>query len=341
MSILSFLKSKTFRYHVLYAIAAVIVLLWLSLKVLDIYTMHGRTIEVPNLDGLQTEQAERMLRRANLRAVINDSIFDSQREKGTIASQNPAPGIAVKKNRTVYLTTVAILPEMVAMPDLTDLSLRQALAVLETYGLKPGRLEYVPNIALNAVLQQKFNRATIEAGTLVEKGTAIDLVLGDGAGTSDNQVLVPLLIGKTREEAIQLLNSSSLNLGQEIFLDDDQEDLRVYRQSPSVQQRRLRVSPGTAVDLYYRSAAAFDFDTYLAENLSVTTPDLTGKTPEEVFKILQDNFLVLDKEVYEFNVPASQARVFRQDPDALDQPQVTRGTRFNIWYRRIEDFDRQ
>lgn len=336
MSIISFIKSKTFRTHILLASATIIILLWVSLKALDIYTMHGRTITVPNLEGLQKEEAESLLKNMNLRASINDSIFDTGREKGSIATQNPAPGIEVKKNRTIYLTTVAVLPEMIAMPDLTDLSLRQALAMLETHGLQAGRLEYVPNIARNAVLQQKFNQGTIEPGTMVEKGVRIDLVLGDGA--QDTRVYVPLLIGKYRDEAIQLLNSSSLNLGQEFFLDDETDDARVYRQSPSVTDRRERLEMGSSVDIYYRSDSIFDFDEYLTETLSIETPDLRGKSPEEVFRILRDAFLSVGDEVFENNVPVSQAKAFSQDPDPEEQPTIMRGESIDIWYRRADDF---
>ncbi|MFW5707344.1 MAG: PASTA domain-containing protein, partial [Bacteroidota bacterium] len=203
MKLISFLKSKTFRNHFLLALALGIALLWFSLKALDIYTRHDRTIEVPNLDGIDQEQAEEILRDMNLRPVVNDSIFDTSREKGSVASQNPAPGVEVKRNRTIYLTTVAILPEMVAMPDLTDLSFRQAQSLLYTYGLKVGNLEYVPSIARNAVLEQKYNQGAIQPGTPVEKGTAIDLVLGTGEGSQYTNV--PLVIGKTREEAIMLI----------------------------------------------------------------------------------------------------------------------------------------
>ncbi len=337
MSVLSFIKSKTFLLHLLLAFAAGIALLWFSLKALDLYTMHGRTITVPELEGMAPAEAERVLNRLNLRLVINDSIFDTSREKGTIASQNPAPGIEVKKNRTIYLTTVALLPEMVPMPDLTDLSHRQAIAILKTYGLKVGKLEYIPNIARNAVLQQKYKNGTIEPGALIEKGTPIDLVLG--SGVADNNMPVPLLIGEKRDEAINLLNLSSLNVGQEVFLDDGTENLRVFRQSPSVLSGRISLPLGSTVDLYYRSDDSFDFDEYLQETLSVETPQLYGKSPEEVFQTLQELNLVIGEEVFEQNVSIQDARAFRQEPDFTEEPSILRGTKIDIRYRHIDNFD--
>jgi eukaryotic-like serine/threonine-protein kinase len=332
MNLITFLKSKTFRLHLIIAIVSGIVLLWVSLKMLDQFTRHGRTVEVPNLVGLNREQAQQVLKRMNLRPVINDSIFDTTREKGSVASQNPLAGAEVKKNRTIYLTTVAILPEMVAMPDLTDLSFRQAQALLQAHGLLVGQLEYVPNIARNAVLQQKFNRGTIQPGTSIEKGTAINLVLGTGVGSSF--VTVPLVIGKTREEAIALINSSSLNVGQEVYLDDTNENLRVYQQSPNALKIREKVSMGSTIDLYYRSTETFNFDEYTKEILSAATPNLIGKTPWEVQEILESSLLILGEEVFENNATTQNARVYRQSPDSKEQPTILRGSQIDIWYTK-------
>jgi eukaryotic-like serine/threonine-protein kinase len=332
MSIISFLKSKTFRIHFVLALALGIVLLWVSLRALNTFTRHGRYIQVPSVEGMNREQAQQVLKRINLRPVINDSIYDTSREKGSVASQNPLPGAEVKKNRAIYLTTIAIMPEMVPMPDLTDLSFRQAQALLQTYGLRVGRLEYIPNIAKNAVLQQKFNNGSIQPGSQVEKGTAIDLVLGSGEGSS--YVSVPLVIGRTRDEAIRIINASSLNIGQEVFLDESMENVRVYRQSPNVMNSKEKAAMGSTIDLYYRSASEFNFENYTQEVLGTTTPNLIGKTPWEVMQILEEALLVIGEEVFEENSTTQNARVYRQSPDPNEQPSILKGTQVNVWYRK-------
>jgi eukaryotic-like serine/threonine-protein kinase len=334
MSIISFLRSKSFIYHLILSIAFGIALLWISLQLLEGFTRHGRYIEVPNIEGMTKDQAQQVLKRMNLRAVINDSIYDTARDKGTVASQNPLPGAEVKRNRAIYLTTVAILPEMASMPDLTDLSFRQAQALLQTYGLNVGRLEYVPSIARNAVLQQKYNNGTIQPGTQVEKGTRIDLVLGSGEGSS--YVSVPLVIGKTREEAVRIINASSLNVGQEVFLDESMENVRVYRQSPNSLNRKEKIAMGSTVDLYYRAVSDFNFDTYTQEVLGTNTPNLIGKTPWEVMEILDELLLILGEEVFEGNATTQNARVYRQSPDPKEQPSILKGTEVKVWYNKPE-----
>ena len=339
MTFREFIKSKIFLRQLLLALAASIVVLWVSLKLLDTYTLHGRSITVPDLEGLHEEDVEPLLSRMSLRYVINDSIFDDTREKGTIAAQTPAPGTDVKRNRTIYLTMVAYLPEMIPMPDLNDLSLRQAVTVLETYGLRVGQLETRPDIAVNAVLQQQYNHGIIEPGTLVEKGTAIDLVIGAGMG--QNQVQVPNVVGMERREAINMLHSASLNVGNEIFVEtrEDAPALRVYRQSPDPITRTHFLQAGSTVDIYYRSAEEFDFETYLKELHTVPMPMLYGKTPNEVLETLEALGLEVGEEIFENNVSREKARVYMQSPEYEEGERIQIGKAVDVRYRSVDEFE--
>jgi beta-lactam-binding protein with PASTA domain len=337
MRLLDFIRTRQFLQHLVYAIALGVFLLWGALRLLDLYTHHGRTVAVPALEGLQEAEARALIREHRLRYVINDSIFDDTREKGSVSSQDPLAGTEVKRNRTIYLTTVAMMPEMVPMPDLTDLSYRQAVTRLETYGLQLGVLEYRPDIARNAVLQQKYQGGAIEPGTLVEKGTPIDLVLGEGLG--ENIVMVPMLVGLPRREAIQELNAATLNVGNEFYLDEEGEDVRVYRMQPDPVGRNHYLQAGSTVDLYYRSPDVFDFEAYLEELLTVPVPLLFGKTPEEVRQTLEAFGLELGEEVFEEGVSLRDARVFRQEPEYEEDAMVRKNEKINIWYRPVEAFE--
>ncbi len=310
-------------------------IIWGSLKLLDLYTLHGRSIEVPDLEGYTEQEAAELLSSMNLRYFINDSIYDDDRRPGSIALQDPSPGTEVKRNRTIYLTTVAILPEMVPMPDLTDLSRRQAITILETHGLRVGRLEYQPDIARDAVLKQKFNEGFIEPGTPVEIGTAIDLVLGEGLG--ENVTPVPLVIGMSRTEATRALNRLGLNVGEVVFMDDSTTSIKVYMQDPDPLEAERYVQAGSRVNLYFRSTEVFDFEEYLEQLLSVPMPDLTGKTPEEVEEILAELELEPGIEVFEADAVRGNARVYRQEPEYQEGMIIPKGESINVWYRPALD----
>jgi eukaryotic-like serine/threonine-protein kinase len=337
MSFWRFIFSRYFLKQLVLAASVSIVIIWVVLRMLDIYTLHGRRIEVPELESYQLEDAKDVLLDNRLRYVVNDSIFDLGREPGSVAMQDPAPGTEVKRNRTIYLTTVAVLPEMVPMPDLTDLSRRQAMSLLETHGLAVGRIEYRPDIARNAVLEQKFKDGIIEPGSPVAKGTSIDLVLGEGLG--ENITIVPFVIGLSPTEAARTLISASLNVGREIFMGDSTDNARVYIQEPDPIDETVYLQAGSSVDLFYRSADVFDFEAYIERILSVPIPYLIGKTPDEVRIMLESKKLEVGRETFEDGATRENAVAIRQEPEYETGVIIPRGQEVNIWYEPAEDID--
>jgi beta-lactam-binding protein with PASTA domain len=216
---------------------------------LDFQTEHGITVETPNLTGLKLKELQAMADTLEVELVVIDSLYSDEFPRGTVADQDPKPGSSVKRGRKIYLTVNAMLPKQIVVPDVKNLSLRQAKAVLESVGLRLGGLEYQPDIAKNAVLQQKIRGKVVKKGTLAFSGTVVDLVLGDGL--SNTRVLIPYLIHYTLQEAMDRLNLSSLNLAT-FKIDDpftDSTKVRVYKQVPAFSETNL-VPMGTSIILY-------------------------------------------------------------------------------------------
>ncbi|MES2780374.1 MAG: PASTA domain-containing protein, partial [Bacteroidota bacterium] len=140
---------------------------------------------------------------------------------------------------------------LVNLPNLIDVSLRQAQVMLQSVGLKVGKLIYRPDIAQNVVLEQLYGNHTIAAGTKIPKGSTIDLVLGDGLGQGD--VSLPDLTGMTLEEARNLLASSTLNVGSVVYqgVVTDSTSAKVYRQTPGFAEG-VMVGSGQAIDLFLK-----------------------------------------------------------------------------------------
>jgi beta-lactam-binding protein with PASTA domain len=255
MGFFKFVRSRYFWIHTGLAIVLTIFLMWFTLKALGIYTKHGQSIDVPDFKGKTISELPEYADDYDVTYEIIDSVYDSSLPKGSVIMQDPAAGTKVKDGRRIYLTVVAMKQEMVQMPDLLDLTLRQASAMLETYGLLVGKLKYVPDIARNAVLQQKFKGERIEEGTLIAKGSKIDLVLGQGE--ENEKVEVPDVYGMKQGEALRMLKVNSLNVGNEIFEDGpDTTVSRVYKVKPGI---RSVVNMGTTVDIYYKSEKKHDF----------------------------------------------------------------------------------
>lgn len=227
------------------------------------YTHHGAVVTVPDLTGKMPEELKNMEDAENFDITVIDSVYDIQKKKGSIAFQDPPAGSVVKRNRTIYLTLVAMLPDQVEMPNLTDMTLRQASAVLETFDLLLGKVEYVPDIAQNAVIHQRYKGSDIKPGTSIDKGSHIDLVCGEGL--EGGAVDVPFVVGKTRDEAIQAIRQALMIPGKEIYMDGtDTLHSKVYRQSPAASSNE-EFHAGQVVDLWFRSTKKVNFDQYVQD----------------------------------------------------------------------------
>ena len=185
MDFLQFLFSKKFLKHLLIAIGILILLLWLTFKSLSWYTKHSDYIIVPDFRGQYIHEVLGSVDNRNYQFSIIDSIFDSEKSSGSILSQDPYPGSKVKKNRMIYLTITTVIPEKTTMPDLRDLTLRQAQTMLESSGLKLGRILYIRSFDEDAVQNQLFEGHSIRAGTVLDKGSSIDLTVGMGAKAAE------------------------------------------------------------------------------------------------------------------------------------------------------------
>lgn len=281
MSFGEFIKSRVFLRQFLVSVVITVALLFAVFQILAVYTFHGKEVKVPDYVGLTLNELKTSATFADFEFVVVDSVYDPQKEKGTIVTQDPLPNSKVKQHRKLYLTVIASVPEKVSMPDLKDLTLRQAIATLQTYGLQIGRMEYVPDIGTNAVLKQMYKGREVRPGTMMEKGVTIDLVLGLGLGGT--RIHVPFLIGMTRSAALNLLSADSLYMGAEIYLDTkDTVNARVYKQNPAYSSG-LYLNLGQSIDVWFKTDESFDWATYLKTfdtTGSATTPKPTVKKDE-------------------------------------------------------------
>ena len=170
MDFLKFLISKKFFKQLALALAIALVLLLATLVWLKVYTHHGQAIRVPDLAGLTEEEVDDVINSRHLRFEIVDSVYSREMPRGTVIKQNPRASSIVKKNRRIFLTMNAVNPEMISMPRLVGLSIRQARLALQNAGLTLGDIQYRPDYAINNVLQQMHADSVISEGTSIRKG---------------------------------------------------------------------------------------------------------------------------------------------------------------------------
>ena len=257
MASLGFLSNKKFYIHLGLIILVTFFLMFLTLRFLAAYTQHGKAYILPDLQGKTMTGIEESGIVDPFDVIITDSIYDNDIDPGTIVMQNPAPGSKIKSGRNIYVTIVAVTPAMVKLPNLKDFTLRQALSILKINGVEVNRLIYQPYLADNAIIGQYFEGDTILSGTEVKKGSKIDLVVGQG---QDPNSFVPFVIGLSQEEAREMIRLSSFNIGAEYFLENtDRARTRAYKQEPRWSDTGI-YPKGTRIDVWYRSALNFNFD---------------------------------------------------------------------------------
>lgn len=245
-----FIKSRRFLKHFGLAVGSVCVFLVIIFWGLSAFTDHNEYYPVPDFSGKPISELDAFVEEQNVRYRIIDSVYDDKAPGGTVLRQDPLAGTRVKYNRMIYLYVVATVPQQVSMPNLVDASPRQAVALLESYGLRLKRTVKKPG--QSAVLAQLYKGKPIVPGTSLPKGSEIELWIGKGE--ADETVGVPCITGMNLEDAINELTAAGLAAGaivcKECKTSQDTLSAQVYRQSPGCGGENNVVNSGTSVDIF-------------------------------------------------------------------------------------------
>jgi beta-lactam-binding protein with PASTA domain len=215
---------------------------------LSSYTRHSQSLTLPNLKGLSFDEVQKILTQKKLRYIITDTAFIDNMPKGSVVEQNPSPNTKVKEGRYVYITINSNSSVGVQMPNLINSSLRFAETVLLGVGLKLGNIIYRPDVAQGAVLDQLFKNQSIQPNVKIPKGASIDLVVGDGMGSS--MVPIPDLTNLTLNEARGVIESSMLQIGSIVYEGKkDSLNATIKRQSPPFMEGQT-IKSGQQIDLF-------------------------------------------------------------------------------------------
>ena len=212
------------------------------------YTQHGVEVEVEDVRGMVTGEAEPVLQAQGLHLQVVDSTYTDKVPFGTIVEQDPKPLSHAKHGRAVYVTINATTKRQVTMPNLHDMSYRQAETTLRGMGIQVDTVyDYEPSEFRDLVLDVKTDTGAIQPGTKIPVGTKVRLVVGFGKGTE--YVKVPTIVGLTLRDARSLLLNNRLTVGAVHYDEPEEEGVAqyVYRQVPDAGERLLE---GETVTLY-------------------------------------------------------------------------------------------
>ena len=168
--------------------AMIIVVIGLLIGVhywLDSYTLHGQGYELPNLYGMDFDEASLQLEKEGLKVVANDTGYNKKMDADVILMQTPGPGTKVKAGRTIYVTINSTLSPKVRIPDIIDnSSFREAQARLSAIGFRledpkviDGERDWVYGVMANG--------KNLQSGEMVSIETPLMLVIGNGTSEED------------------------------------------------------------------------------------------------------------------------------------------------------------
>ncbi len=165
-------------------------------------------VEVPDLLGKDLADARKDAAQVGLHLELqNEGIHHPEIPENHIISQYPLGGERVRQTRKI-IVTISLGPAVLTVPDLTNLSLREARILLENQKLTVGDIE--------EIYSDEFARGTVisqypAAGEEILLETEIDLLVSKGP--EPNMVPVPNLIGLSLEEAIEKLEGLNFKIG--------------------------------------------------------------------------------------------------------------------------------
>jgi hypothetical protein len=161
-------------------IVVVALLLFGTLKGIDIYTHHGEAVVVPDVKGMTVGEAGKVFGNRGLVCIVSDSTYVKDKPAGCILDYNPAAGQKVKEGRIIYLTINAVNIPLQEVPDVADnSSLRQAEARILASGFKLNDIRYIAG-EKDWVYGVEYRERMLAMGEKVPMGATLTLVVGNG-----------------------------------------------------------------------------------------------------------------------------------------------------------------
>jgi len=178
---LNFLRSKTLLINLGLALVAIFVISWLALEWLKASTQHGELVEVPNVSKMSVMEMRETIEEANLRYEVLDSAnYDPNYPRFSIIEQTPPAGNMVKENRKIYVTINPSGYKKVTVPNIVQVTQRNATSMLRAVGLDVDRVTYINELGKDMVYYARFKGKNIQPGDKLPKTSKIELICGNG-----------------------------------------------------------------------------------------------------------------------------------------------------------------
>ena len=178
---LKFLGSRQFLIQLGLAVVVSVLLVFAVLQWLKSSTHHGDFVEVPDLAKLSVTEMREVLEDADLRYEVVDSAnFNPDYPRFSIIEQNPPAGNKVKQNRKIYVTVNPSGYKKITVPDIIQVTRRNATSMLRAVGLDVDEVTYIDELGKDMVYRIRYQGKYIKPGDKLPRTSKIELVCGNG-----------------------------------------------------------------------------------------------------------------------------------------------------------------
>lgn len=176
-----FLRSKVFLIQLALALVVLVALCFLVLGWLKSTTGHGEFVEVPDFSKMSVMEMRKTAEGAGLRYEVLDSTnYNPDYPRFSILEQDPPAGSKVKANRKIYFTVNPSGYKKVTVPNVIQVTQRNATAMLRAVGLDVQRVTYIDELGKDMVYNMKYKGKYIKPGDKLPKTSKIELICGNG-----------------------------------------------------------------------------------------------------------------------------------------------------------------
>ncbi|MCP5062712.1 MAG: PASTA domain-containing protein [Ignavibacteriae bacterium] len=240
---------KPIYKKIIISLAAILTSLAVITFVVDVIIMPWYVdkpeVVVPDVVGLQKDEALKILEEANLNVVVENPKFNDKIKKDHIVYQKPDANSIVKDNRRVYIA-FSSGNHLAKMPDLMSKTLRNVEVTLKRLGLVLDQVSEVKSEQKANTIVHQFPKE----GTNIPKGTKVSVKIS--IGPNIGMVRVPDLLGQSLKEAEQSLSQNSLKVGKVNYqISPNLLPNTVIEQYPS---KNKLLNVGSAVDIFVTKA---------------------------------------------------------------------------------------
>ena len=177
----AFLKSRTFFIQLGLALVATLLLCFITLQWLKSTTNHGEFVEVPDFSKMSVIEMRELAEDVGLRYQVLDSTnYNPEYPRFSILEQSPLAGSKVKDNRKIYFTVNPSGYKKVTVPDIIQVTKRNATSRLRAVGLEVQRVTYIDELGKDMVYNMKYKGKYVKPGDKLPKTSKVELVCGNG-----------------------------------------------------------------------------------------------------------------------------------------------------------------